>query len=310
MYFKIMGLNWQHTVLMNRKLKETPRLAMFVLADKCKDFSDEIEVGVEKLAWLLNLSEKQTKRVLRGLQKENFIQIHSGNGRGNLTKIKLLLPQIKGDIGEQRGTPAPPFSSKKGDIKGGHSEQKGAIKGDIGDDKGGHSHTRAYKDLFTTEEEEKDTSSSAAEVAEEVFEMTLPIHVGELLAAENISDLTEFRQILTARKLRMTADQFTSATYKQTALSFAVQDYHKAITAKEQTPAPPIQFWTPPELEKPYWNPQEKAWFIPNSRPEFRGIRDSRFAGKDGCTMEQSLVEVFGMTMEEIKNAQTASARN
>lgn len=152
-----MGLNWQNTIYNDRVLLGSPRYLMITLADKCRDSEDSFEIGMDKLAWLMNLkSTKQIKRLLDFLKSKKYLDYIPGDGRGKLTKIIFLFAQKKVDISEKP-------VQKKVDIleqdedKGGHFETE---KVDISEQKGGHSPAHANKDLLppfttveTTEEE-------------------------------------------------------------------------------------------------------------------------------------------------------------
>lgn len=166
-----MGLNWQNTIYNDRVLTGSPRYLMITLADKCHDSTNTLEIGFDKLAWLMNLkSAKQIKRLLDYLKSENYIDYVSGDGRGKLSKITFKFAQKKVDISERPTQKKVDILDENEEIKvdifeqaenkGGHFETE---KVDILEQKGGHSPARANKDLLppfttvdiTTEEEER-----------------------------------------------------------------------------------------------------------------------------------------------------------
>jgi hypothetical protein len=152
MSIKIMNAVWQFS-----NQKGTSLLLMIAIADNAND-GGEAWPGIEYLAHKIRMSERQTQRLVRDLEKTDELIVERGGGRGNAHRYFILTGrppeeisalkerEIKGDkmspfpqkAKEQpeeaeKGDKMTPFPAETLELKGDIQVQKGDISGLKGD---------------------------------------------------------------------------------------------------------------------------------------------------------------------------------
>jgi hypothetical protein len=123
MSIKIMNAVWQLS-----KQKGTPLLLMIAIADNAND-GGEAWPGIEYLAHKIRMSERQTQRLVRDLEKTDELIVERGGGRGNAHRYFILFGKTPDEIAtlrarEKKGDKMSPFPKEI------PARQPRAIKGD------------------------------------------------------------------------------------------------------------------------------------------------------------------------------------
>jgi hypothetical protein len=123
MSIKIMNAVWQCS-----KQKGTPLLLMIAIADNAND-GGEAWPGIEYLAHKIRMSERQTQRLVRDLEKTDELIVERGGGRGNAHRYFILVGKTPDEIAtlrarEKKGDKMSPFPKEI------PARQPRAIKGD------------------------------------------------------------------------------------------------------------------------------------------------------------------------------------
>jgi len=108
MSIKIMNAVWQLS-----KQKGTPLLLMIAIADNAND-GGEAWPGIEYLAHKIRMSERQTQRLVRDLEKTDELIVERGGGRGNAHRYFILVGKTPDEIStlrarEKKGDKMSPF---------------------------------------------------------------------------------------------------------------------------------------------------------------------------------------------------------
>ncbi len=123
MSIKIMNAVWQLS-----RQKGTPLLLMIAIADNAND-GGEAWPGIEYLAHKIRMSERQTQRLVRDLEKTDELIVERGGGRGNAHRYFILVGKTPDEIAtlrarEKKGDKMSPFPKEI------PARQPRAIKGD------------------------------------------------------------------------------------------------------------------------------------------------------------------------------------
>jgi hypothetical protein len=92
MSIKIMNAVWQFS-----KQKGTSLLLMIAIADNAND-TGEAWPGIEYLAHKIRMSERQTQRLVRDLEKTDELIVERGGGRGNAHRYFILVGKPSEEI--------------------------------------------------------------------------------------------------------------------------------------------------------------------------------------------------------------------
>jgi hypothetical protein len=108
MSIKIMNAVWQLS-----KQKGTPLLLMIAIADNAND-TGEAWPGIEYLAHKIRMSERQTQRLVRDLEKTDELIVERGGGRGNAHRYFILVGKSPEEVAvlkarEKKGDKMSPF---------------------------------------------------------------------------------------------------------------------------------------------------------------------------------------------------------
>ena len=108
MSIKIMNAVWHLS-----KQKGTPLLLMIAIADNAND-NGEAWPGIEYLARKIRMSERQTQRLVRDLEKTDELIVERGGGRGNAHRYFILVGKSPEEVAalkskEKKGDKMSPF---------------------------------------------------------------------------------------------------------------------------------------------------------------------------------------------------------
>ena len=112
MSIKIMNAVWHLS-----KQKGTPLLLMIAISDNAND-NGEAWPGIEYLSRKIRMSERQTQRLVRDLEKTDELIVERGGGRGNAHRYFILVGKSPEEIDdlksrEKKGDKMSPFTGRK-----------------------------------------------------------------------------------------------------------------------------------------------------------------------------------------------------
>lgn len=159
----------------------------------------------------------------------------------------------------------------------------------------------------TTEQKREKDYSTAVSTAETVLELTLPAHFLGAIEDAGIKDLSAWKNLLTEKKLGMSAEKWNNPNYRQGAVKYAIADYPQYLKDRKKEVdevAIMYEMAKPKPQKRPYYDRETQCWRLPNQR---EGFRDVSYGGVEGHTLEESLQIMFGFTSEEIQSVTTAT---